>query len=50
MPENPNISYFLDFFKSYILFEVDLDHWYDLQAHTPIDDMGNNVFTRFVDD
>ena len=26
MPENPKISYFLDFFKSYILVEGDFDH------------------------
>ena len=27
LPENTKISYFLDFFKSYILIEVDFDHW-----------------------
>ena len=26
LPENTKISYFLDFFKSYILIEVDFDH------------------------
>ena len=26
MPENPKISYFLDFFKSYILVQVNFDH------------------------
>ena len=27
LPENPNIFYFLEFFKSYIFVEVDFDHW-----------------------
>ena len=27
LPENTNISYLLDFFKSYILVEVEFDHW-----------------------
>ena len=27
LPENTKISYFLDFFKSYTLIEVDFDHW-----------------------
>ena len=27
MPENTNISYFLEFLKSYILVEVDSEHW-----------------------
>ena len=30
LPENTKISYFLDFFKSYILIEIDFDHCYQL--------------------
>ena len=40
LPENTKISYFLDFFKSYILIEVDFDHCHLPQLMSVKDDIG----------